>query len=325
MAVTVKVLTSIDSDYDFISEPRSLIVGFNLEKSRLGQTKENIPSFISDNPKIFLKVPRSFYHCMYDFMGTIFHLYEINKDTLFILDSAEAKKSPSSRKSAEFCLSVLDYHGIKYEEVELHGTKEININNFYIKGNHHLDHNANNSVFNYFIPFIKDTSIKPFRKVYISRSYINQIKKKFYGDGVSSKLSRNEYSRIKDEQMLEEYLVSKGFEIVVPESFETFEDQLNFFYQVKTAVSVTGGGLTNTMFMQNGGTVVELMTTLITEVNASQTSIQTKEFEEAQHHFYHSIAFNKNHLYIGIKNTDTNPYNIIEEFKTNHILGAMLD
>lgn len=325
MAVTIKTITSTPTDYEIISEAKSFMVGFSLEKTRLGDPKESLRSFYSDSPKVFLKFPRSFYHCMYDFMGTVFHLYELDKDILFIIDSEEAKRSPSSKKSVDFCISVLNYHGIKHEEVNLRGVKEINIDNFYIKGSNHLDHNASNSVFNYFLPFIKDKDIKPSKNVYISRSYINQIKKKFYGDGLNSRLSRQEYSRIKNEDSLENYFVEHGFEIVIPENFETFEDQLNFFYQVKTAVAVTGGGLTNTMFMQEGGTVVELMTTLITETNASKQQGKSLEFEEAQHHFYHSIAFNKKHTYVGIRNLDTNADKLIEEFQTNKVLKAILD
>lgn len=325
MAVTIKTVTSIDTDYELFIEPKSFMVGFSLEKTRLANPKENLISFISDKPKIFLKFPRSFYHCMYDFMGTIFHLYELDKSILFIIDSEEARRSPSSKKSVEFCISVLDYHGVNYEEVNLRGVKEINISNFYIKGSNHLDHNSTNNVFKYFLPFIKDRDSKPFRNVYISRSYINQIKKKFYGDGLNSRLSRQEYSRIKDEQILEQYFIDHGFEVVVPEDFETFQDQLNFFYQVKTAVAVTGGGLTNTMFMQDGGTVVELMTTLITETNASKQYGKSLEFEEAQHHFYHSIAFNKSHTYVGIRNLDTNADKLVEEFETNKVLKSILD
>jgi hypothetical protein len=325
MAVTVKTLTSIITDYELIQEEKSLITGFNLEKSRTGEAKEGNPSFISDNPKIFLKFPKSFYHCMYDFLGTLFHLYEIDSNILFIIDSGEAKKSPSSSKLVDFCMSVLDYHKVKYQEVDLHGTKEININNFYVQGKNHLDHNAQNLVFKYFLPFVKDPSIKPFRKVYISRSYINQIKKKFYGDGVSSRLSRQEYSRLKDEVKLEEYFASHGFDVVIPEKFESFQDQLNFFYEVKTAVAVTGGGLTNTLFMQDGGIVVELMTTLITEANGVGVEPKDKYFEEAQHHFYHSIAFNKNHLYVGLKNVERNPDTIINYFETDKILKAVFE
>lgn len=324
MAVTIKTITSSVTDYELMSAPKSFMVGFSLEKTRLADPKEELRSFYSKDPKIFLKFPRSFYHCMYDFMGTIFHLYELDKDILFIIDSEEARRSPSSKKSVEFCISVLNYHGIKHEEVDLRGIKEINIDNFYIKGSNHLDHNASNTVFNYFLPFIKDKNVKPFRNVYISRSYINQIKKKFYGDGLNSRLSRQEYSRINNEAALEQYFIGHGFEVVVPENFETFEEQLNFFYEVKTAVAVTGGGLTNTMFMQESGTVVELMTSLITETNASKQHGKALEFEEAQHHFYHSIAFNKKHTYLGIRNLETNADKLIEEFETNKILKAVL-
>ena len=325
MAVTVKTLTSIVTDYEFIKESKSLITGFNLEKTRTGEIKDGAPSFISNNPKIFLKFPKSFYHCMYDFLGTLFHLYEMDKNILFIIDSGEARRSPSSKKLVDFCLPVLDYHKINYQEVDLQGIKDININNFYVQGKNHLDHNAQNLVFKYFLPFIKNPSVKPFRKVYISRSYINQIKKKFYGDGVSSRLSRQEYSRLQDEEKLEEYFLNNGFQVVIPEKFESFEEQLNFFYEVKTAVAVTGGGLTNTMFMQDGGTVVELMTTLITEANEVGVASKDKYFEEAQHHFYHSIAFNKNHLYIGFKNLERNPDTIIRYFETNKILKSVIE
>ena len=87
-------------------------------------------------------------------------------------------------------------------------------------------------------------------------------------------------------------------------------------------VSITGGGLTNTIFMKNGSTVVEIMTSLITNYNDRINNIMN--LEEGQHHFYHSIAYQKDHEYIGVVNKNIISNEIVDKFKTMPQLKAIL-
>ena len=63
--------------------------------------------------------------------------------------------------------------------------------------------------------------------------------------------------RIKNESELEDMLIKLGFEIHTPEDY-TYAKQVQLFYQSKIVMSAHGAGLTNTLFCQQGTTVVEL-------------------------------------------------------------------
>jgi hypothetical protein len=320
MSVTINALTEFDSDYSLVSEKYSWNIGFNPDFNLLKEPVDQDRSFYSDTPKMLMRLPISFYHCIHDFLGTLLHIFEINKSTLFIIDTSLSDRTPSASKVSEFCFKLLDYHSINYEKVNLSSETTVNLNNFYIRTQRLLDHNASNLVMQYTMPFIDNKEVKPFRKVYVSRKYLNGYKKKNYGSELSKRMTRNTYSRIDEEEKLEEFFISNGFEVVAPEDFNSFEEQLNYFYEVKTIAGITGGALTNIMFMQNGGTVIEIMTTLITP--ASSVRVLDKDFnkpgfEEGQHHLYHAISFRKDCNYTGIPNINTKAETVIDRIKNS--------
>jgi capsular polysaccharide biosynthesis protein len=76
------------------------------------------------------------------------------------------------------------------------------------------------------------------RKIYVSRA--------------------NTYRRkISNELELLPIFKKYGFEVIYPENI-SFEDQLRIFYSTSVLVGLHGAGLTNMMFMQSGGTVIEI-------------------------------------------------------------------
>lgn len=322
MSVTIHTRLPQNTDYVFIKDTKCMKILFDININNLEDPKDNLVSFISDEEKIFLKVPPSHYHCIYDFMGIVFHLYEKNPNILFILDIGEGNIVPTAKTTIDFCLNLIKENNIKHKIVSFAGKTEFNINNFYIKGNTWSDLCTPQKILKYANGHIKNPNVIPFRKVYISRKTADDKKMKHYGNNFSDKLSRNSYARIDDEEKLEYFFASNGFEVIRPENFESFDDQLNYFYETKTAVSLTGGGLTNIMFMQNGGVVVELVTTLITNYNDRKNNIMN--LEEGQHHYYHSISFQKDHEYIGVINKETNADSIIKKFETIPHLKTIL-
>ena len=314
MAVTIQTITTCDSDYELIKDKYAWNIGYNPDFRVLEPVNDDNLSFYSDEPKMLLRLPISFYHCMHDFLGLILHTFELNPKTLFLIDVCVADRTPITKKVNDFCFKLFDYHGVNYQKIDLTNTKTVNLSNFYIRTQRIVDHDASNIVMKYTMPFIKDKDIKPFRKVYVSRKSLSHYKNKEYGVEFSSRLTRNTYNRIDEEEILEEFFSNNGFEVVRPEDFETFDDQLNYFYEVDTIVGITGGALTNIMFMQKNGTVVELMTTLITNIshiNHMDKTVNRYGFEEGQHHFYHAIAFRKNCDYFGIPNIDTKANTVV--------------
>jgi hypothetical protein len=133
------------------------------------------------------------------------------------------------------------------------------------------------SDFNYYIAdFIKNKNVKPYRKVYLSRG--------------KAALNLNRYL---NEDKLEEYFKSIGFEVVYNEDFENLEDQINFFYEIKVLAGISGTGLINSLFMQNKSTVIEISTPI--------TFFGTGNQQIKYHlHTYASLSLLKEHLHISI-------------------------
>ena len=59
-----------------------------------------------------------------------------------------------------------------------------------------------------------------------------------------------------------------GYEsIYAPEKFKNFEEQINYFNEVKTLVAISSSGLANSLFMQPQTTLFELQTNITTYNN----------------------------------------------------------
>ena len=71
--------------------------------------------------------------------------------------------------------------------------------------------------------------------------------------------------RMDNYKYLEDFFEKYNFEIIdnINEFYafsENFIDQINFFNEVKTLISVSGSGLTNSLFMQKNTNLIELIT-----------------------------------------------------------------
>ena len=97
--------------------------------------------------------------------------------------------------------------------------------------------------------------------------------------------------RIDNEDELEKLLRNNGFEIVDGETFTELEDQIRFFDQAKVIVALSGSGLTNSLFLREGTTVIELTTTQL-----------VKKKIEFHYHFYLIATLFTDKLYISIPN-----------------------
>ena len=102
---------------------------------------------------------------------------------------------------------------------------------------------------------------KPFRKVYISRSKTLH-KETNFTTGTDLKdiiyLNRFDDQRCDNEYQLEQYLIRLGFEILYPEDFINMEDQIKFFSEVKTLMSITHSGISNMIWTPDNAKIIEV-------------------------------------------------------------------
>ena len=287
----------------------------------INQEDTNTMSFVSDEIKVFLTVYNGMYHFWHDTIGPFLYQLEKTPDALFVFDTVNLYEQDD--KFIDFLSKILIDKKINHRFIKTSEDLNIVANNFYSQTGIDDESNAGNRVYDFVNESIKNKTVKPFRKVYASRAIHG---KRYYEDQMVDGPSFKNDNRIDDEKKLEDLFISLGFEVIIPErDFKTFQDQVNYFYEVETLVHLTGGGGTNSMFMQPGGNIIEIITSMVVQTTDSEEFQGKKNIEEALHHFYTALSFNKDHNYVGIANPTRSVDVLIEKIKTNKLLKSVFE
>lgn len=177
---------------------------------------------------------------------------------------------------------------------------------YYFKPNAKSSNNKENKILGYFERYIKDKNVLPTKHVYIGRKYQTEE----FRFNPNPKLQD---FRVKNEEILIEYLESKGIEAVFPENFANFHHQLNYFYQAKSVMSVTSSGLANCLFMRPESNVFEFTTPLVL---GNGTEL---------HHTYKYYSYAMNHKYFAISNEEKEAEYLIKKIEKSKILDFILN
>lgn len=255
-------------------------------------------------PKLIINLKASYYHFLLDDVAGVIEAIEQYPDHELIIDLSQVTGiMQDEEKSFTFYfefLEMLKFHGVPHKVVCLIDFDVVYIDNFYYIDYDYVSSFRADKIYKYFLPYVNDKTIVPHRSVYVSRKKqdverphqqtIEEID--FVYDGL----------RIDDEIALEQLFASMGFEITYPEDFIGFDEQVDFFYSVKTIASLTSSGLSNSIFMQPGGTVIEIVSPII--ANPISPEGEKEALQKGIHNFYKDISFLKQHLYIAIQNPD---------------------
>lgn len=248
-------------------------------------------TFCNSNPKILINYHRDIYHCVVDILGTILFEHQKNKDTVFLLYISQFDSNFFKESYNLFLFNTLNKLKIKYEVLNPPSNNIIHISNF-------------NTYYKY-LPLMYDTVVlieklaeefykksKPTKKVYVSRKKITRNKSQQYlfGDVDPSTLLFTDDNRLDDPEAMEKFFSQLGFEIIYPEDFGSYEEQIKYFTDVRMLAGVTTAGLLNAVYMPRGGTVIELSTPLL------------GNGRESIHNFYKEISFAKQHKYLSLTN-----------------------
>ena len=263
--------------------------------------------FIGLNEKsVLISLDSSFYHFVAETVSFIAEIYEKDKNTLFIINSGNVNSIDSlSVKFVKSFIDILDNKNIRYLITDLYRNRII-VKNVKIYQHNFYNKNFANRVYDFFYNCIKDKDKLPSKMVYVSRRGSNRTDK-IQKDTVSynNNMYFNHDERIDDEPKLEKYFKSIGFDVIDPTEFASLEDQINYFYDVKTLVSLTGSGLTNAIFMQKNQKVIELVTSMVTlQMRDGDSGTNKDIFEESIHNFFINLSFDKEHYHYSISNID---------------------
>ena len=307
-----------------IQFPSTNIQAFEITK-KFKKDEPRLIDLISDQPKVFIPLTASLYHLYHDHFAELLTQYELTPDAKFIIDITNIKHLDPLPEHIKMVFKFLNNNKIDYRPIDLNSNNIMNINNLYYydlnSESFSLNH-PSQRLHSFAQEYIIDKEIEPTRKVYLSR-------KNFKGRDLSlftkGRLPYNNDNRIDDENAIEEYFSSLGFEIIIPEDFKTFEEQMQFFYNTKTLVSLTSSGLVNACFMRPGSTMVEISTPLISfDRIGNGVTDQGSRGQEEIHHFYHEISISMGHNYISIPNMSRNSKSLIDAIDNNIYLKNLL-
>lgn len=280
---------------------------------------EGTHKMISDNKKILVPLNIGLYNFYYHCVTLLLRANKVDPDATLILDTTGVL-SELNTTYYKFLFKLLDDLKIKYEIFHPIDGDALYINNFYVLDQQQISYDDIDYLYNILQKYIVNKDVAPFRKIYISRKYIEERNYPNQKPG----LKFNSDNRIVNEEKLEEYLSSCGFEIIRPEDFMNFVDQLNYFYEAKTIMSLTSSGMTNAIFMQPGGTMIEIITPLVLALGNPYGEEEIDALDVI-HHLYQIMSYTKRHAYIGISNFDRDPETIKKTISNNEHLSRIIN
>lgn len=253
---------------------------------------------------------KNFLHAFCNMVQYILHFHRINKNAHFlIMFGSDFRDGDQEINHAKFILQMLKDKNISHEFVSLREENVVVGKSTYMK----------------IIPFSSfvfkevyeycGTKInrveRPKKIAYLARSKVKP-KSDFsiFNNRDPDLLKIKNDLRVEDEEILIEYFQNKGYEIVYPEDFNSFEEQIKFFDDVKTMICSSGSGMANMMFMQPGNIVIELQTPVL--IAGTQQV----------HPFYEGFAWAKRHNFITIPN-ERKSAEIIEHFENKRLFDYL--
>lgn len=305
----------------------------NIVKGYLSTKDKSSFHIINENKKIVKVISLSYYHALLDDLAEIIYaltFYPKAEVILEISNVSSALNLPHMNFFGYF-LDRLAEEKIKYQLVDASKYDLLYINNFAV-AQFPFHSGGRLDLLNTFMTRKTDKYEKPFRKIFISR--------KLQGIKPDTKDAENfsypNDNRIDDHKCLEQIFIDLGFEILDAELIPDFKEQMKMFKEAKVVASLTSSGLSNAIFMPDGGILVEVVTPLITQsplVNSDyfeEIGVDPKDYEvdlnvvQEVHMFYHNLAFFKNLMYVGIPNY-TREHQKVREFIESHpTLKALL-
>jgi hypothetical protein len=304
---TVKNINPETSDDLFYFHP-----GLNVIEGYIESSNASYLNLIDGAKKLVKPICNSFYHSIMDDMAEILYALKLHPDHDLVIDISDIYDS-LYREGAEwdffnFFVQGLIADGTKVNLVQLKNYEIIYIDNFKVINFIYESGQRANLIHEFLKKRVTDDTVEPTKNVLVSRAEMG-VRESYETEGLSHKSDE----RMDDHEALETYFAGLGYEIVHAEKFASFQQQLDYFYSVKTLVSLTGSGLTNAVFMQPGGVMFEIVTPLVVSVPFPGIAKDLTDpfYVQEIHNFYKNLAYYQNHIYACVQN----PARSIEEFK----------
>jgi len=318
---TIKNVNPATSDDLFYFHP-----GGNMLEGYIESSNATTINLINGKKKLVKSICYSFYHSIMDDMSEILYALEKYPDHDLIIDISDiyaALYGPGAEWDFfNFFVQALKETGITVNLVQLKNYDVVYMDNFKIVSFIYESGKKSNLIYEFLKPKVTNPDTKPTKNVFVSRGAMEPR-----DDVEAEGLSFLNDCRMDDHKALENYFASLGYDIIHAEKFNSFQEQLDYFYSVKNIVSITGSGLTNAAFMQPGGSMFEIVTPLVVSVPPPDApkDITNPFFVQEIHNFYKNLAYYQDHTFACVQNPTRSFEEFKQKIKSNPKLKAYLE
>ena len=281
-----------------------------LETDSLGNP--DIYDFTNGQNQYLVEYPPSFFHVLVDFIPLMMRAREPGPTQGDLIIYFPPFENPFQDEMRSFIFNWMSRKKVNHRILNAFAFKGAIISNFVYKPNFLMTSESIDLLRKFKEMNLTNKNIEPWRKVYVSRKkQILKTPAAVIGNADRSKIKYHNDERMDNEEKLEEYFKSKGFEIFVAEDMVDFKSQMQYFHETKTIVGVTGAALINAAFMQNGGKLIELQVPL------------TVGGIEMIHIDYHGLSYKMEHQYLTVssnREADT----VLHKIQSNPALESLI-
>jgi hypothetical protein len=288
--------------YDFIfNTGTSYFIKTNNGHARLepqetsNLVNKNILNLVNKDNKALVHLDGDFFPFLFQDIPGILYFYsriKYRNFKLYIYTIAEDCANYSNLKN--FLIKYLTDINVKFEFLNKEDFDGIKINNF-IDICSSFDPFSAKLLNSKTRKYLKSYSSVPFKKVFVARD-------------------KDLEQRIDSDERIKGFFVEAGFEVIYPEQFDNFIDQINYFSECKVIAGISGSGLSNCIFMRPGGTMIEL---------SSLFKPDPSQYPFEYHHYYRMMANAMQHLYFSISNLSEKEVDFINNKKALDILKLL--
>ena len=318
---------NVFNTYGAISPTRNIVDKEYFISSKKENKKDlrNLNNFLEEGDKVFyIDISLEFYHFFMDSFSNILLLYKNNPKSLFIINYSVDEHIEKQKTFLLILKDFLSKNNIKH--ILLESDYLIALNNFYYISMIRPCDEQIDLIFDFSRQYVKDKNSTPTKKVFLSRRYTDNqrsfhntfdyFNKNWNWIGLDEKEIIDFHDiRMHNEIIFCDFIKDIGYEIIYPEKFTSIYEQIDFFNDVKTIISPTSASLINSIFMQPGGNVIELITPMLPGHSGN--------FDLHSFH-YLDISYVKKHNYFGIPNK-IDAKNLIDYLQNNKQLMNLLE
>ena len=250
----------------------------------------------SNDIKVLVHVSNNFFTFLFQEFASIALFYSkiINRNIKLYIYLGSSKHPNFDSSLAKFLFNYLDNINVNYEVITSAEFEEIEINKFYFLQSGFSGFTTN-VLYSKTKKLVSNKDTIPFRKVFVGRKDFLQ-------------------QRIDDSKEIEDFFIKQGFEVVYPEDFINFIDQINYFSECKVLAGISGSALSNLVFMKSGGVVIELSS--LFEISNPETPIEI-------HDFYRIASMYRGHLYFSVSNVSAKAKDLMSNHEAKKFIEML--